>query len=128
MGPGGVGKTRVALRFVEGARRTYRDGCWVVPLAELADPDLLCSTVAEAMGLQVTDRTWRVDSLADHIADRTALLVLDNCEHLLAEAGDLVAGLRTTCPNLSFLLTSRRPLGSAGRTSSSCHRSTFPSR
>ena len=110
VGPGGVGKTRVALRFVEEARRTYRDGCWVVSLADLADPDLLSATVAEALGLQVTDRPWRVDTLADHLADRTALLVLDNCEHLVAAVGDLVVGLRARCPNLSFLLTSRRPL------------------
>ena len=114
VGPGGVGKTRLALRFVEEAGRTYRDGCWVVPLADLTVPDLLSSTVAEALDLQVTDRPWRVDTLADHIAHRTALLVLDNCEHLLAAVGDLVAGLRATCPNLSFLLTSRRPLRLSG--------------
>ena len=90
VGPGGVGKTRVALRFAEEARRTYRDGCWVVPLADLADPELLSATVAEALDLQATDRPWQVETLADHIADRTALLVLDNCEHLLPAVGDLV--------------------------------------
>ena len=86
----------------------------MVPLADLADPDLLSPAVAEALGLQVTDRPWQVDTLADHIAHRAALLVLDNCEHLLAAVSDLVAGLRATCPNLSFLLTSRRPLRLSG--------------
>ena len=114
VGPGGVGKTRVALRFAEVARRTYRDGCWVVPLADLAEPGLLGPAVAEALGLQGADGPWQVETLADHIADRTALLVLDNCEHLLAAVGDLVEGLRATCPNLRFLLTSRRPLRLSG--------------
>ena len=92
VGSGGVGKTRVALRAVEEARTTYRDGCWVVSLAELVDPDLLSATVAEALGLQVTDRPWRVDTLADHLAERTALLVLDNCEHLVGTVVELVVG------------------------------------
>ena len=114
VGSGGVGKTRVALRAVEEARTTYRDGCWVVSLAELVDPDLLSATVAEALGLQVTDRAWRVDTLADHLAERTALLVLDNCEHLVAAVAELVVGLRARCSNLTFLLTSRRPLRLGG--------------
>ena len=86
----------------------------MVPLAELAEPELLSPAVAEALGLQGGDRPWQVETLADHIADRTALLVLDNCEHLVSAVGDLVEGLRATCPNLRFLLTSRRPLGLSG--------------
>ena len=92
----------------------FRDGCWVVPLADLSNPELLSPAVAEAVGLQATDRPWQVDTLADHIAHRTALLVLDNCEHLLTAVSDLVQGLRVSCPNLSFLLTSRRPLRLSG--------------
>ncbi len=114
VGPGGVGKTRVALRLIEQDWRSYRDGCWVAPLAELAEPELLGSTVAEAIGLHGGDRPWQVETLADHVAERTALLVLDNCEHLVSPVGDLVGGLRATCPNLRFLLTSRRPLGLSG--------------
>ena len=82
-GPGGVGKTRVAVRLAEVERPNYRDGCWVVPLAEVAEPALLSPAVAEAMGLQAADRPWDAETLADYLADRTALLVLDNCEHLL---------------------------------------------
>jgi predicted ATPase len=114
VGPGGVGKTRVALKIVETGRRTYRDGCWVAPLADLSEPELLVPYVAEAIGLQGADRPWQLETLADHLADRTALLVLDNCEHLLEAVGELVEGLRATCPNLRFLLTSRRPLRLSG--------------
>ena len=114
VGPGGVGKTRLALRVTELDGRSYRDGCWVAPLADLAEPELLCPAVAEAIGLHGGDRPWQLETLADHIADRTALLVLDNCEHLVSPVGDLVEGLRATCPNLRFLLTSRRLLRLSG--------------
>jgi len=114
VGSGGVGKTRVALRLAEVERRSYRDGCWVVPLAEVAEPELLSVSVAETLGLQAADRPWDVVTLADYIAHRTSLMVLDNCEHLVSAVGDLVTGLRATCPNLRFLLTSRQPLTLSG--------------
>ena len=114
VGPGGVGKSRAAVRIAEVEQRGFRDGCWVVPLAEVGSPELLVVTVAEALGLQGNDLPWRLDMLADHIAHRTALMVLDNCEHLLSAVGDLVDGLRAACPNLRFLLTSRRPLRLSG--------------
>ena len=114
VGPGGVGKTRVAVRVTEAERRSYRDGCWVVSLADVPAPELLATAVAEALGLGGADLPWRIDTLSDYIAQRTALLVLDNCEHLLSAVGDLVQGLRAACPNVRFLLTSRRPLRLSG--------------
>ena len=114
VGHAGVGKTRVALRITEMERRTYRDGSWVVSLADLTEPELLSPTVAKAMLLQSADRPWQVETLADHIGDRSALLVLDNCEHLLSAVSALVQGLRAACPNVRFLLTSRRPLRISG--------------
>ena len=60
VGPGWVGKTRVALRFTEVEGRGFRDGCWVVPLAELGEPELLCPTVADALGLHGADQPRRV--------------------------------------------------------------------
>src|SRR3954451_1386738 len=102
------------MRIAEVEGRSYRDGCWTAPLAELAEPELLNAAVAEALGLQGGDRPAGVDTLADHIADRTALLVLDNCEHLVSAVGHLVEGLRATCPKVQFLLTSRRPLRLSG--------------
>ena len=79
----------------------------MVPLADVAEPELLSLTVAEVLGLEAADRPWQVDTLADYLADRTALLVIDNCEHLLVAVGELVTGSRAECPNLRFLLTSR---------------------
>ena len=114
MGAGGVGKTRVALRIADEGARTFREGCWVVSLTELSNPELLSATVAQALDLQGVDRPTQVQTLTDHIADRTALLVLDNCEHLLVAVSDLVEDLRGSCPNLRFLLTSRRPLRLSG--------------
>ena len=114
VGPGGVGKTRVALRIADAARRTFPDGCWVVPLGALSESDLLIPAVAEALGLYGADGPWQVDALADYLAERTALLVLDNCEQLIAAVSDLVQGLRAACPNVRFLLTSRRPLRLSG--------------
>lgn len=114
VGLGGVGKTRVAVRVLEDAPRTYREGCWVVPLADLSNPELLIPTVAEVLDLQGAAGAVHLDTVADHIADRAALLMLDNCEHLLPAVGALVEGLRASCPNLRFLLTSRRPLRLSG--------------
>jgi predicted ATPase/DNA-binding CsgD family transcriptional regulator len=114
VGPGGVGKTRVAVRSAGDQRRSFRDGCWVVPLAEVAEPALVGTSVAAALDLPGTDRPWGLDTLADFIAHRTALLVLDNCEHLVPAVSDLVHGLRARCPNVRFLLTSRRPLSLSG--------------
>ena len=59
------------MRFAEAERRNYPDGCWVVPLADVAEPELLSLSVAEALGLQGADRPWQVDTLADYIAQRT---------------------------------------------------------
>jgi non-specific serine/threonine protein kinase len=114
VGPGGVGKTRVAVRVMELEQRTFREGCWLASLAALEEPELLCPVVAEALDLRGGDQPWAVVTLADHVADRTALLVLDTCEHLGSAVGDLVEGLRARCPNLRLLLTSRRPLRLSG--------------
>ena len=86
----------------------------MVPLADVTEPQLLGSTIADALGLESADRPWEVDTLADYIAQRNALLVLDNCEHLLAAVGEFVSALRASCPNVRFLLTSRRPLRLSG--------------
>ena len=107
VGPGGVGKTRVAM---EVARRA--DTTTVLLLAPVTDPAALPFALADAMGLTVS----RGDVLAACSAllgDGSRLLVLDNCEHLLDAARDLVATLITACPRLAVLATSREPLGLA---------------
>ncbi|RAG83472.1 regulator [Streptacidiphilus pinicola] len=114
VGPGGVGKSRLARRAAAGALPDFADGAWLVPCAELSDPALLCHAVAEA--LRLTDGTARParEALRDFLAPRRLLLVLDGCEHLVEEAAPLLASLLTTAPGLKVLATSREPLGVEG--------------
>jgi predicted ATPase/DNA-binding CsgD family transcriptional regulator len=113
-GPGGVGKTRLALRLSGDMRRAFRDGVWLVELAELQDPNLLGHTVGAALGLREQSATWQVGALADHLAQRQMILLLDNCEHLLDACAELVDTLLRACPHLRVLTTSREPLGISG--------------
>lgn len=103
-GPGGVGKTRLAL---EVARRCVDIDVALVELATLADPDLLATTVAAALGAPT-------DDLAALLGDRRVLVVLDNCEHLLDAVCGLVAPLLGRCPGLRVLATSRATLDLPG--------------
>ncbi|GGK76959.1 hypothetical protein Sme01_42680 [Sphaerisporangium melleum] len=108
-GPGGVGKTRLAL---EAARaRTGADGPWLVEIAGLHTADLLVPTIAAALGLPTTASP---DHLAGMLAGRDTLVVLDNCEHLLAPAATLVHTLLTRCGGVRVLATSRESLGISG--------------
>ncbi|GDY29122.1 ATP-binding protein [Gandjariella thermophila] len=108
-GVAGVGKTRLALRVAEDVRRAFPDGVWLVELAALADPGLLVHTVAGALGLpdQAVSPTER---LAEYLADKRLLLVLDNCEHLLDACAGLVGALLAAAPELRVLATSRQAL------------------
>ena len=114
IGPGGVGKTRVALRIADEARRTYPDGSWAVSLSGLSDPALLVPTIAQELGVTSPHPSGRLEALTDYLADRSGLLVLDNVEHQLAAVGAVVEEMRGACPHLRFLLTSRRPLRLGG--------------
>jgi len=113
-GVGGVGKTRIALRVAADARKRFPHGVWVCELAAVRDgwlvPDVLATTlgVQEPRGLSVTD------GLVEFLKSRRALLVLDNCEHVLDEAAQLVDVLARGCPDLSILATGREPLGVDG--------------
>src|SRR5205085_1376485 len=105
-GPGGSGKTRLAL---EAAAR--QDGeVRLVELAPLADPALIASPVAAGLGLALPSDADPVESLARAIGARDLLLVLDNCEHLVTAAAELAAGLLARCPGLRILATSREAL------------------
>src|SRR5213078_2140239 len=105
-GPGGSGKTRLAL---EAAAR--REGeVRLVELAPLADPALIASPVAGGLGVALATDADPVEALARAIATRELLLVLDNCEHLIAAAAELAAGLLARCAGLRILATSREPL------------------
>ncbi len=100
-GPGGSGKTRLALQSAAALADHYPDGVYWVPLAPLRDPQLVLQGAAQAVGAD--------DGITEHIADKRLLLLLDNFEHLTAAATD-AAALLATCPNLGLLVTSREPL------------------
>jgi predicted ATPase/class 3 adenylate cyclase len=100
-GPGGTGKTRLGLQAAAEASDRYPDGVFWVPLAPLHDSNLVLETAAQALGA--------VDGLAEHIADRTLLLLLDNFEHVVAAAEGL-AELLAACPKIQLLVTSRELL------------------
>lgn len=111
VGPGGAGKTRLAVEHV--AARADPDGPWLVRLADVADPRVLPSAVAAAFGIRAPAGD-RHSALAAAIGDRAGLLVLDNCEHLVAEAAELALYLLGRCPRLRVLATGREPLGVDG--------------
>ena len=100
-GPGGTGKTRLALQVAAEAADAFPDGVFWVPLAPLRDPALVIDEAAQAVG--------SADGLAEHLADKSLLLLLDNFEHVVEAAPELVA-LLARCPNLSLLVTSRERL------------------
>jgi len=113
-GPGGIGKTRLALQVAAGAGRAFRDGVWLAELGELRDPGLLVAEVARALGLSDQSARWAVASLGDHLQNRQVLLVLDGCEHLADACAVLADALLRGCPGLRLIATSRHVLGVAG--------------
>ncbi|MCD6029772.1 MAG: protein kinase/transcriptional regulator, LuxR family protein [Thermomicrobiales bacterium] len=108
-GPGGVGKTRLALAIAASIDRHFADGVVWVDLAPLADATLVPATVAAALGVAAPVRPLGSE-LAHVLRPRQTLLLLDNCEHLLSGVADLVGALLPHCPALQVLATSRAPL------------------
>jgi predicted ATPase/class 3 adenylate cyclase len=104
-GPGGTGKTRLALQAAADASERYPGGVFWVPLAPLRDPELVLETTRHALGAS--------DGLAEHIGDTALLVLFDNFEHVVEAAADL-AGLLAACPGLDLLVTSREPLHITG--------------
>ncbi|MCX5337174.1 hypothetical protein [Streptomyces sp. NBC_00140] len=113
-GPGGVGKSRLALRAAHVAKPAFRGGTWLVELSELRNPDLLTNTVAQATRL--TEQTLRplLGAVCEHLAGPPLLLVLDTCEHVLEECARVVQELLAEVPELRVLATSRQALGVPG--------------
>jgi predicted ATPase/DNA-binding XRE family transcriptional regulator len=112
-GPGGVGKTRLALEVAGLSREAFTDGVVFVPLAPLRDPDLLASVLAKPLGIKdVGDRSL-LDALKLHLEGKQMLLLLDNFEHLL-QAVQVVAELSAACRGLTVLATSRASLRLSG--------------
>src|SRR6266508_328835 len=116
VGPGGVGKTRLALRSATDLRRGIADGVWLVELAGLRDPELVTTAVMTSLGLRDQSSPWPVSRLIDYVAPKRLLLVLDNCEHLIDACAVLADAVLREAPSLRILATSRQPLGVAGET------------
>jgi predicted ATPase/DNA-binding CsgD family transcriptional regulator len=113
-GAGGVGKTRLALRVARDHRDSFADGCRLVALSSLRAPELLARTVSEALGLPDEAGGNTPRALADVLARRELLLVLDTCEHLTQACADLASQLLAAAPGLRILATSRSPLDVPG--------------
>jgi predicted ATPase/DNA-binding CsgD family transcriptional regulator len=113
-GPGGVGKTRLALQVAAGVRRSFEDGVWLVELSSLRSTELLARTVATALGVPDQAAGDALDLLADYVADRHLLLILDTCEHLADACALLSEVLLRAAPRVRILATSREPLDIAG--------------
>ncbi|MGH2533283.1 MAG: ATP-binding protein [Thermomicrobiales bacterium] len=112
-GPGGVGKTRLALRIANDLHADYADGTCFVSLAPITDADLVGQTIAAALGVRLVVDQPVADRLAMFLASQHLLLVLDNFEQVVA-AGPLVIALLGRCPDLAVLVTSRAPLHLSG--------------
>jgi predicted ATPase/DNA-binding CsgD family transcriptional regulator len=113
-GPGGAGKTRLALHLAGDILNHYPDGVWLVELAPLADARLLDQTVATACRITEKSKRPPVEALVEGLATRKALLVLDGCEHMVDSCANLTSRLLRSCPKLTILVTSREPLGVPG--------------
>lgn len=114
VGPGGVGKTRLAVELAARSGASFRDGTWLVELAALEDGDLVGSQVAAALRLPDQSNRSALDRLADYLRERELLIVVDNCEHLLDAVAPLASELLEVAPGLRILATSREPLGIPG--------------
>ena len=111
-GSGGVGKTRLALKLATDL--PWPDGAWFVDLAPVKDPELVWVTLAGAVDVQELSESVLSDVVASHLANRSSLVLLDNCEHLLAAAAPMVLHLLNRCEKVRVLATSREPLGVPG--------------
>jgi predicted ATPase/class 3 adenylate cyclase len=116
-GRGGTGKTRLALEAAEQLVARYPDGVWFVELAPLAEPALVVTAVAAAVGVREDVRRPLMETLLAARRDSRLLLLLDNCEHLLDACAHLADALLRGCPHVQVLATSREALGMSGETS-----------
>jgi DNA-binding NarL/FixJ family response regulator len=107
VGPGGVGKTRLVLSVLTGLAGEFADGVWFVDLVPIAHPSMIAPAIAAALGLGEDEARSAEDTVADWLAVRETLLVLDNCEHLLDGVAVVVERLLAGCPQLRVLITSR---------------------
>jgi non-specific serine/threonine protein kinase len=113
-GPGGVGKTRVALRAAARSRGQFADGVCLAELGGLHDPDLLPHTVATCLGLPGQEAGSQTDAIVDYLRGRQLLLILDPCEHLIGACAALAEPVLRYAPQVTILATSRQPMNVPG--------------
>ena len=113
-GAGGSGKTRLALALAAGLVESYPDGVWWIDLAPLVDPDLVAEAIAGPMGVKPLPGMTSLQAVCGALAQQRALLLLDNCEHLLEACAQAATALLESCSSVEVLATSRAPLGVPG--------------
>jgi len=116
VGPGGMGKTRLATEVGLEVASAWEGGVWMVELAEIADPELIDDEIADAIGVGGATLADRWHDIVEHVGEQKLLLILDNVEHVIERSAELVTDLLRGCPNLSVIATSREPLNCSGET------------
>ena len=120
VGPGGAGKTRLAVEAAGVLREEHRDGAWLIELAGVPEPDGVAPAAAIALGASASAVPGRqpagstVELIVRHLAGRSLVIVIDNCEHVIAQAAALAEALAGSVPGLRLITTSREPLGVPG--------------
>jgi predicted ATPase/class 3 adenylate cyclase/Flp pilus assembly protein TadD len=113
-GPGGCGKTRLAIEAASASLPVRPDGIWFVDLAPVSDRELVLSVAAKAMGVQEGRAASADSALIDFLSPGRPLVILDNCEHLIPTCAELTEKWLSACPGLTILVTAREPIGVAG--------------
>ena len=114
IGIGGSGKTRLALQVAQRQLEAFADGVWFVDLAPITEGEVVPMAIATAISAPSVRGNDALSDVVAHLGGRTALLILDNCEHLAVSVATLVADLRRRCPAIGLVATSRVPLGLIG--------------
>lgn len=114
VGPGGVGKTRLALRLAVDHIDEFDEGAWLVELGTVGDDDLVLQTIATTLGIAQQPGRDLITSVVDHLRGGSRLLILDSCEHVLGATAATVQTILAACPTVRVLATSREGLGIAG--------------
>jgi predicted ATPase/class 3 adenylate cyclase len=114
IGVGGVGKTRLALQAAGDAVSNFPGGAWIIELARTGDPQAVAAVVAAALGAAPQPGRSDTDLVCEHLGTTDAVLVLDNCEHVLDAASDLLSAVLDCCPGVTVIATSREALGVEG--------------
>lgn len=116
IGPGGTGKTRLSLQVAAGQISEFKDGVWLVELAQLADANYILSAIASTFQLRELQGVPLIETVTDYLRGKQLLLVLDNCEHLIDTCARLSEYFLQSCPRLKIITSSREALGIDGET------------